>query len=292
MNEVQNRFVYDGEDIIAEFEGDTVSAIYLHGPGIDEPIAMLRDVNKDEEFTGSELFFFARDHLNSIHSLTDKDGRPVQRYNYSAYGKTKVEKTNPAEKLIKNSFAYSSREWEEETGDYYYRARYYNPNTGRFLSPDPISFLSGDMNLYRYVTNNPLNSIDPFGLTDQDVMDAIAYVNMKTGGAADISYSFLSQEMSKSSSGFAIPPFSYILVDYKYSKDLNDAQKQQLLATIFHESTHINDGLLKSYNNTQERHEQIDLTSKRFAANNLQDFLNFQQSRLKPAGSSGGSCGN
>ncbi len=56
-----------------------------------------------------------------------------------------------------------AREFDPETGDYYYRARYYDPQTGRFLSQDPIGFVAGDMNLYRYVGNARPNMIDPSG---------------------------------------------------------------------------------------------------------------------------------
>src|SRR5207248_1117942 len=50
------------------------------------------------------------------------------------------------------------------TGLYYFRARYYDPATGRFLSQDPLSFAIGDSNLYRYVGNSPANEVDPTGL--------------------------------------------------------------------------------------------------------------------------------
>ena len=48
---------------------------------------------------------------------------------------------------------------------YYYRARYYDPTLGRFISSDPIEFLAGDFNFYRYVGNDPVNFVDPSGLT-------------------------------------------------------------------------------------------------------------------------------
>ena len=51
-----------------------------------------------------------------------------------------------------------------ELGIYNYRARYYNPSTGRFLSEDPIGFAGRDTNLYRYVKNNPIRFRDPTGL--------------------------------------------------------------------------------------------------------------------------------
>jgi uncharacterized protein RhaS with RHS repeats len=47
---------------------------------------------------------------------------------------------------------------------YYYRARYYDPKAGRFISEDPIGFGGGDVNLFRYVGNNPGNWVDPEGL--------------------------------------------------------------------------------------------------------------------------------
>ena len=62
-----------------------------------------------------------------------------------------------------NSFQYTARESDAETGLYYYRARYYDPNTGRFLNEDPLEFGAG-VNFYAYVENNPVNWTDSLGL--------------------------------------------------------------------------------------------------------------------------------
>jgi RHS repeat-associated protein len=59
--------------------------------------------------------------------------------------------------------AFTGREWDPETGLYYYRARYYDPSIGRFLSEDPIG-LEGGVNYFRYVGNNPVTATDPDGL--------------------------------------------------------------------------------------------------------------------------------
>jgi RHS repeat-associated protein len=65
---------------------------------------------------------------------------------------------------------YTAREYDTETGLYYYGARYYDPKAGRFIIRDPIGF-DGGINQYAYVSNNPVNNIDPLGLED-----------IKTGG--------------------------------------------------------------------------------------------------------------
>jgi len=63
-----------------------------------------------------------------------------------------------------DSYTFTGREWDRETGMYYYRARYYDPMEGRFVSKDTIGFEGKDMVLYGYVQNNPINKKDPKGL--------------------------------------------------------------------------------------------------------------------------------
>ncbi|MBI2519018.1 MAG: RHS repeat-associated core domain-containing protein [Bdellovibrio sp.] len=135
-------------------------------PVIDEPIAMLRDVNGNGRFEGSEVFTYTKDHLGSVKDLTDANAELKQRYGYSAYGSTKLEKddSHSSNKFIENPYAYTAREWEQETGCYYYRARWYCPMMEKFISEDPIGFYSGDFSKYRYTGNSPFIRNDPFGL--------------------------------------------------------------------------------------------------------------------------------
>ena len=91
-------------------------------------------------------------------AITDANKTAVQRYIYDAFGLPK------ATTSFKNSYQFTGREWDKETGLYFYRARYYDPLLGRFIQKDPIGFKGGDMVLYGYTSNNPLNHVDPNGL--------------------------------------------------------------------------------------------------------------------------------
>jgi RHS repeat-associated protein len=89
-----------------------------------------------------------------------RHGAVVNQIDYDSYGNI-VGQTNPS---VTFRFGYTGREWDGETGQYYYRARYYDPTVGQFISQDPIGFAAGDANLYRYVGNSPTNFTDPSGL--------------------------------------------------------------------------------------------------------------------------------
>lgn len=145
------RYVYDGEDILLEYDGSNVlQARYTHGPGIDEPIAVTK---------GSSTFFYHQDGLGTVTDLTDSTGATAKSYSYDAYG-TIVDQTG----TVEQPYTYTGRELDSETGLYYYRARYYDPATGRWLQKDPMGFWGKDVNLYRYVRSNPANRTDPSGL--------------------------------------------------------------------------------------------------------------------------------
>jgi RHS repeat-associated protein len=146
------KYVYDNEDIIFELDGnDSVVAIYTHGPGIDEPISVQRNGGK---------YYYHQDGLGSVTCITDTLGNVINTYLYDSFGNIK-QKTGGLE----NPYTYTGREWDEESGIFYYRARYYDPRIGRFLSPDPIR-LPKSMNSFWYVSNNSTNLSDPFGLSE------------------------------------------------------------------------------------------------------------------------------
>jgi RHS repeat-associated protein len=97
--------------------------------------------------------------LGSVTAITDINTAVVQAYEYDSFGAAQQSAN------FRNSYTYTGREWDKETGLYYYRARFYDPMDGRFISKDPIGFKGGDMMLYGYVQNNPINLVDPKGLS-------------------------------------------------------------------------------------------------------------------------------
>jgi len=74
--------------------------------------------------------------------------------------------TSETDDNVDHIFGFTGRERDEESDLYYYRARYYDPSTGQFISEDPIGFEAGDANTRRYVGNSPTNATDPSGLID------------------------------------------------------------------------------------------------------------------------------
>jgi Rhs family protein len=157
VNGIVTKYIYDGRDVLFELdENDNIKVRYTHGPGIDEPISVERDTDSDGQL--DTLYYYHYDGLGSVTAMTDSTGNIVQTYVYDSFGKI-VQQTGS----LVNSYTYTGREWDVESDLYYYRARYYDANIGRFIQSDPVGFVGGDVNFYAYVGNDPVNWLDSTG---------------------------------------------------------------------------------------------------------------------------------
>jgi RHS repeat-associated protein len=128
------RYIYDNEDILLEYNGsNALQARYTHGVGIDEPLMMERDLNANLTFEPSERFFYHTDGLGSITDLTSSTGTIAQSYLYDSFGQIITVTSG-----LENPYTYTGRELDDESGLYFYRARYYDPAIGRFINEDPF----------------------------------------------------------------------------------------------------------------------------------------------------------
>ncbi len=142
-------YVYDGPNLVQELDGaGKLVASYVHGRTVDHPFSMTRN---------GVTYSYVYDRIGTVIALTDGAGTVVTRYTYDAWGN---HTTSGA--AIEQPFGFTGREWDADSGLYFYRARYYDPGVGRFISRDPVG-LTGGPNLYMYAANNPVSNVDPTG---------------------------------------------------------------------------------------------------------------------------------
>ncbi len=159
------RYAYDGDRIIAEYDGSgTLRRKFVYGPGLDEPICLIDVAN------GNAAYYYHLDGLGSVVALSNVNKVLVERYAYDVFGRPTIRDPNGvvlAASAWGNPYLFTGRAYDGESGLYYYRARYYDYATGRFLQPDPIGYDDG-LNLYAYVGNRPCGFVDPSGLCKKD----------------------------------------------------------------------------------------------------------------------------
>ncbi|TWR83111.1 hypothetical protein FJD38_24370, partial [Pseudomonas saxonica] len=135
MDGKTTQFIWQDDRLIAEniyqkgVKGWPLYRSYVYEPGTFKPMALLKGHG-----TTNEVYYYQLDHLGTPQELTDEAGKIVWSAYYRAYGNVVKFDINE----ISNPLRFQGQYYDEESGLHYNRHRYYNPNTGRYLTPDPI----------------------------------------------------------------------------------------------------------------------------------------------------------
>jgi RHS repeat-associated protein len=145
VDSTTTKYFLDGANVIADFDGDNVLQATYVTPGLDDNVSLA---------TGGSTYYYMKDGLGSIRNLIDSNEATQNTYDYYAFGKELGSWTEN----VTNRYTYTAREYDEESEQYYYRARYYD-GSKRFNRRDPVEPYG-----YVYCRNNPTASKDPTGL--------------------------------------------------------------------------------------------------------------------------------
>ena len=144
-------YVLDGHHVIAEVSGaGSLLRSYAYYPGVDRPHSVKM---------GDSLYYYVSEAPGHVSGVVNASNVLVNRYEYTAFGEAITTTEGVAQPL-----RFGAREYDSETKLYFHRARYYDPQLGRFISEDPIG-LNGGINAYVFAANDPITLTDPYGLS-------------------------------------------------------------------------------------------------------------------------------
>jgi RHS repeat-associated protein len=157
-------YVYDGNVVVQERNADNLAAVsYTRGLDLSGSLQGAGGIGgllARTDANGSA--FYHTDGSGNVTSLVNERQDVVARYLYAPFGGT-LSMSGPL--AVPNRYRFSSKEFQPPSGLYYYGFRFYEPNLQRWINQDPLGEVGG-INLFRFVGNNPINSVDPLGLED------------------------------------------------------------------------------------------------------------------------------
>ncbi|MCD6499498.1 MAG: carboxypeptidase regulatory-like domain-containing protein [Deltaproteobacteria bacterium] len=160
------RFIWHGDELFAEFDGaGTIVRLYTPTPTVDRPVGVsVRDNNAD-----LVDYYYAPGPDGTILVLLDENGVIVESYRYRAFGAPVGLPASP-----KNTRLFAGMDYDTTTGLYNVRARWYDPQSGQFLQPDPLP-MGRALSPYDFADNHPWSATDPSGYeTDHNSMDGFS----------------------------------------------------------------------------------------------------------------------
>lgn len=170
---VKTNYYYSGFQRLADYDGSagtpgTLLNRYVYGTGLDDVLVQIT--------SGGTKTYYHQNHQGSVIATTNSAGAVLNRYTYGPFGESAA--------LTGTTHGYTGQRYDSETGNYYFKMRYYSQKLGRFLQPDPIG-MAGGINLYGYTSNSPLIASDPMGLLPIIPLDNPGYKFPKSLGAKE-----------------------------------------------------------------------------------------------------------
>jgi len=167
-------YLLEGEHLEGVMNGSSWLAKYFRGAVIDE---VVNGFQNDTSGVWTN-YTFHHDALQSVLGLSGHEGSVLQTIQYGPFG----DKISTAGAANDNQLHFTGREEDADNGLYYFRARYYDPAIGRFITEDPKGFGAG-VNFYTYARNNPINANDPMGYIDTRgaLQSGIGFLNSGAG---------------------------------------------------------------------------------------------------------------
>lgn len=185
-NGLTEAYVYDADTLSAPethnvaqtWSGGQLDRRWLFGSQIDEPLAFEDYSGTTAPGTGSTFELFANRLGSIVAAVSIATSSIAQEYDYEGYG------LRSQNAVLEQPYGFAGREHDAESGLIHFRARAFDPETGTFLQKDPIGFGGGNPNLYAYVQNDPVNLVDPTGLTATMSYRALTTMTMVTAAQA------------------------------------------------------------------------------------------------------------
>ena len=167
-------YSYDGSGNLRFERRGRTEINYIYDAGGIRGMKVTVPTDDPSTYYASSEFYYVKDSLGNIRVILDKSGNIMVEYNYDAWGNFVAEKVREAsigsvavDLAELNAFTYRGYYYDKESGLYYLINRYYDPVTGRFISPDDVGYLDFESffgtNRYAYCLDNPVNYIDPDG---------------------------------------------------------------------------------------------------------------------------------